>query len=101
MIKIGLCTERDKIKSKIDLAGDPKQMDAMCQSNTAAKLGYKFSLMERLFNKPLDSKHPLTSAYNPKYITQLIQNYRSHEAILHAPKYLFYDRTLKASAPAG
>lgn len=81
------------------MAGDPKQLDATCKSNFAAELGYKVSLMERLFNRPLYQKH--SNAYNPKYITQLVQNYRSHLAILHSPNELFYDGTLCAEAPEG
>lgn len=83
------------------LAGDPKQLDAICKSNVAAKLGYKISLMERLFNRPLYQRHPTTNKYNSKYITQLTQNYRSHKAILHAPNVLFYDETLEAKASDG
>lgn len=89
------------MKSKIILAGDPKQLDAICKSSTAAELGYKASLMERLFNQLLYQKHPETGKYNPKYITQLVQNYRSHETILHAPNVLFYDGTLIAKASKG
>lgn len=76
-------------------------MSAVCKSGTAAELGYKVSLMERLMNRPLYSKHPTTKAYNVKYITQLVLNYRSHEAILHSPNHLFYEDTLKARAPEG
>lgn len=88
------------MKSKIILAGDPKQLDAVCKSSNAARLGFKVSLMERLINKPLYSRGP-SNEYNPKYITQLVRNYRSHVAILHAPSHLFYDDTLESEALEG
>lgn len=97
---IGLCTTQKEIKSKVILAGDPKQLDAVCKSSVAAELGFKVSLMERLFNKPLYSRD-YTNKYNPKYITQLVKNYRSHEAILHTPSVRFYGGTLEAEAPEG
>lgn len=98
-IQIGLCSIRNDIRSKIILAGDYKQLDAICKSNTAAKLGFKISFMERLINRPLYQRHPATNTYNPKYITQLVQNYRSHKGILDCPNDLFYDGTLIAKAP--
>lgn len=98
---IGLCSSQNQLKSQIILAGDPKQLDAACKSKFAAELGYKTSLMERLFNRRLYRKDQITDTYNPKYITQLIRNYRSHAAILHAPNRLFYEGTLQATASKG
>lgn len=101
LFELGICSTRDEIKSKIVLAGDPKQLDAICKSTIAADLGYKVSYMERLFNRKLYQRDSKTQKYNPKYITQLVQNYRSHEAILHTPNVLFYENALKAKAPEG
>lgn len=100
-IKIGLCSSKNGITAKIILAGDPKQLNAVCKSDNAGKLGYKTSLMERLFNRPLYMKHPMTGKLNPRYITQLVQNYRSHGAILHVANRLFYDGELISRAPEG
>lgn len=72
-----------------------------CKSKYAAELGYETSVMERLFNRRLYRKDQATSTYNPKYITQLVRDYRSHEAILHAPNVLFYDCSLQAKASKG
>lgn len=83
------------------MAGDPKQLNAVCKSDIAGKLGFKTSLMERLFNRPLYEKHPMTGKFNPRYITQLVQNYRSGEAILHVANRLFYDGALISRAPTG
>lgn len=38
--------------------------------------------------------------YNPNYITKLINNYRSHEKLLHISNKLFYDGDLKACGGA-
>lgn len=103
----GVCSSRYGLHAKVVLAGDPKQLDAVCKSQHSAKLGYKTSLMERLYYKPLyrpqsdseTSSQP--KKYNTKYITQLIQNYRSHKAILIVANIMFYDGTLVAKAPEG
>lgn len=101
MISIGLCTSYGQIKSSIVLAGDPKQLDAVTKSGFAARLGYKTSFMENLFERQLYKRHPTTDRYDQKYITQLVKNYRSHPAILHIPNTLFYENKLQAKAPAG
>lgn len=100
-IDLGLCTSSGRINSSIVLAGDPKQLDAVTRSKNAIKLGFKTSFMEHLFNRPLYQRNPETGNYNPKYITQLVKNYRSHSAILHIPNMLFYENKLEAKAPAG
>lgn len=83
------------------MAGDPKQLDAVTKSKNAIKLGFKTSYMEQLFEKPLYKRDPITAKYNPKYITQLVKNYRSHPAILSIPNALFYDNKLEAKASEG
>lgn len=82
------------------LAGDPKQLDAVTKSGYAAKLGYKTSFMEHLFERQLYKRNSATGNYNKMYITQLVKNYRSHPAILHIPNVLFYDNKLQARAPS-
>lgn len=37
------------------------------------------------------------NAYRPRYITKLIQNYRSHPALIHVSNKLFYNNELKPS----
>ena len=44
---------------------------------------------------PKYSKNP---EYDPKYITQLVDNFRSHPAILYFPNVQFYDGKLRAKA---
>ncbi|XP_055307313.1 putative helicase MOV-10, partial [Sitodiplosis mosellana] len=95
-----LCSEKNRINANIILAGDPKQLDAVCKSNNAAGLGLKTSLMERLYNLPAYGNGQVhqpqsgTMNNNSDCITQLIKNYRSHKAILHVANALFYKSTL-------
>lgn len=90
----GVCTSRAKVHSKIILAGDPKQLDAVAHSKYSTKMGYKKSFMEFLFVLPCFQ-------HDPNRMVQLKQNYRSHPAIIHLANHLFYDYALKASAPPG
>lgn len=92
----GLCTTFGQVHSKIVLAGDPKQLDAVTKSEWAAKLGYGTSLLEHLFNFPLYKRDAISGQYNSKYITQLVKNYRSHPAILYISNKLFYEGALTA-----
>lgn len=92
----GLCTTIGKIHSKIILAGDPKQLDAVTKSHCAENLGYGTSLLEQLFTFPLYKRDTISGNFNAKYITQLVKNYRSHPAILHVSNQLFYEGALKA-----
>lgn len=85
-----------KVHSCIVLAGDPMQLSAVTKSDYAKRLGFNTSLMDQLFKKPLYQPNPKTKQYNSKYITQLINNYRSHKDILKIPNELFYDNKLIA-----
>lgn len=96
-----MCTDKDGVQSSIVLAGDPKQLDAVTKSDEAVALGYKTSLLEQLCMRPLYKRDPVTKKFNPKYITQLVKNYRSHATILHMPNNLFYEGTLQAKAGSG
>ena len=51
--------------------------------------------MERIMTLP---KYTANPEFNPKYITQLLDNFRSHEAILQFPNVQFYDGKLRARA---
>ncbi|KAJ6648016.1 putative helicase mov-10-B.1, partial [Pseudolycoriella hygida] len=93
---VGLCSTVGEIHTKIVLAGDPKQLDAVIKSQTAGRLGFSTSLMEHFFHFPLYQRHAKRGIFNAKYITQLVRNYRSHPVILHVPNKLFYDGTLQA-----
>ena len=55
-------------------------------------------MLERLMNRDIYKRNPQTKKYNEKFITQLVENYRSHSAILQVSNELFYDNTLKVKA---
>ncbi|KAM6114446.1 LOW QUALITY PROTEIN: helicase MOV-10 [Phoenicopterus ruber ruber] len=77
------------------LAGDPQQLGPILRSPLAIEHGLGISLLERLMlHNPLYKKS--SEGYNPQFVTKLLWNYRSHEAILRIPNELFYDSELKA-----
>ncbi|TRZ12568.1 hypothetical protein HGM15179_014547 [Zosterops borbonicus] len=76
------------------LAGDPKQLGPVLTSPLAIQHGLGTSLLERLMlHNPLYKKS--SGGYDAQFITKLLWNYRSHEAILRIPNELFYDNELK------
>ncbi|KAM6237092.1 helicase MOV-10 [Porphyrio hochstetteri] len=77
------------------LAGDPQQLGPVLRSPLAIEHGLGTSLLERLMlHNPLYKK--LSAGYDPQFVTKLLWNYRSHEAILRIPNELFYDSELRA-----
>ncbi|NXB70157.1 SDE3 helicase, partial [Donacobius atricapilla] len=82
------------------LAGDPKQLGPVLTSPLAIQHGLGTSLLERLMlHNPLYKKS--SGGYDPQFITKLLWNYRSHEAILRIPNELFYDNELKVCESNG
>lgn len=57
------------------------------------------SLMERLMKA--EPYQPINYTFNDRYIVLLIENYRSHSAILRPSNELFYGSNLIAKAPIG
>ena len=87
------------------LAGDPRQLGPSVDSPICKNDGRYFknggldqSLLERLMNMPLYSSDKDTKKYNPRVVTKLLDNYRSHHAILHVPNECFYDGQLRSCA---
>uniref|UniRef100_A0A8B9UU17 RNA helicase n=1 Tax=Anas zonorhyncha TaxID=75864 RepID=A0A8B9UU17_9AVES len=77
------------------LAGDPQQLGPVLRSPLATEHGLGTSLLERLMlHNALYKKS--SDGYNSQFVTKLLWNYRSHEAILRIPNELFYDSELKA-----
>ncbi|XP_047452649.1 RNA helicase Mov10l1 [Mugil cephalus] len=95
LIPISLVSERD---GQIVLAGDPCQLGPIVKSKLATAFGLGVSLMERLMANPLYSRQDW--GYNPKLVTKLIYNYRSHEALIQLPSKLFYQGELCFKAPS-
>uniref|UniRef100_A0A3Q3JG10 RNA helicase n=1 Tax=Monopterus albus TaxID=43700 RepID=A0A3Q3JG10_MONAL len=94
LIPICFVSERD---GQIVLAGDPFQLGPIVKSKLANAFGLGVSLLERLMANPLYSRQD--SGYNPKLVTKLIYNYRSHEVLLTLPSRLFYQEELCFKAP--
>ncbi|XP_065205548.1 putative helicase mov-10-B.1 isoform X2 [Planococcus citri] len=79
------------------LSGDPQQLRPVVTSPLAVSLGYDISLLERLMSKiELYRRNVNNSSNGYGIITKLINNYRSHEQILHIPNKNFYHGELKA-----
>eukprot|EP01134_Creolimax_fragrantissima_P001837 CFRG1837T1 len=100
-------------KTLVVLAGDPYQLGPVLHSKDAAEHGLGLSYLERLMKLPQyarvkqvninvkndDGGKPaahLSPYYDPKYITKLVNNYRSHPHLLEVPNRLFYDNELIA-----
>ncbi|PKU37167.1 helicase mov-10 [Limosa lapponica baueri] len=95
----GLLTAMDQESNpnggQLVLAGDPQQLGPVLRSPLAIEHGLGTSLLERLMlHNPLYKKS--SGGYDPQFVTKLLWNYRSHEAILRIPNELFYDSELKA-----
>ncbi|NXM28746.1 SDE3 helicase, partial [Oxyruncus cristatus] len=101
----GLLTPMDEKTNptggQLVLAGDPKQLGPVLTSPLATEHGLGTSLLERLMlHNPLYQKSS-EEGYDPQFVTKLLCNYRSHEAILRIPNELFYDSELKACKSDG
>ncbi|KAA0718491.1 RNA helicase [Triplophysa tibetana] len=94
LIPLGLLSEES---GQIVLAGDPKQLGPVIKSKVASAFGLGVSFLERLMGLPLYSCGE--RGYNPKLVTKLVYNYRSHEALLELPSRLFYAGELCVRAP--
>ncbi|XP_069551370.1 RNA helicase Mov10l1 isoform X1 [Brachyistius frenatus] len=94
LIPMSFVSERN---GQIVLAGDPCQLGPIVKSKLAASFGLGVSLLERLMVNPLYSRQDW--GYNPKLVTKLIYNYRSHEALIALPSKLFYQGELCFKAP--
>ncbi|PIN22560.1 RNA helicase [Handroanthus impetiginosus] len=70
------------------LAGDPMQLGPVVFSRDAESYGLGTSFLERLFCCEL------YGTGNENFMTKLVRNYRTHEAILRLPSELFYDGEL-------
>ena len=77
----------------IVLAGDPKQLGPTVRSSCASRNGLSLSLQERLMGLSL---YQMDSNYC--VITKLLDNYRSHDALLRVPSELFYNGSLRCKA---
>ena len=77
----------------IVLAGDPRQLGPTVRSQCASRNGLSLSLQERLMGLSL---YQVDTDYC--VITKLLDNYRSHDALLQVPSELFYTGSLRCKA---
>ena len=82
------------------LAGDPKQLGPVLRSTIAESYGLGESFLGRLAERKLyrrdESAFGAVGNYNPKVMTKLVINYRSHPCLLAMPSKIFYDDELIA-----
>ena len=93
---VGLATQLNEITANIILLGDHKQLGPVVHSDIASRLGLSVSLMERIMTKPRYQRNPRDKSFNANFVTQLLDNYRSHPAILQFSNVLFYDSKLRS-----
>lgn len=80
------------IVANLILLGDHKQLGPVVNSTIAEKLGLGVSLMERIMSKPRYKAQP---DFNNDFVVQLLDNYRSHPAILDFSNKQFYNSKLR------
>jgi helicase MOV-10 len=90
LLKVGL-------QCSVVLIGDPKQLGPTVRSSIASRQGLSLSLQERLMGLKLYSCHG-DSNDSHAIITKLLDNYRSHDALLRIPSELFYEGSLRCKA---
>ncbi|XP_033218430.1 helicase MOV-10-like [Belonocnema kinseyi] len=76
------------------LSGDPKQLGPVVMTKVGQHLLGE-SMLERLMNRVELYQKGEDNKYNPNFLTKLVRNYRSHDAILRIPNQLFYENELE------
>lgn len=76
------------------LSGDPCQLGPVVTSKLAEKHGYAMSLLERLMTTQPLYMRDANGNREPKCITKLLRNFRSHSKLLTVPSEMFYDNEL-------
>lgn len=92
----GVCTEGSKIHASIILAGDPKQLGPVVRMEYLKQTVHNTSLLDRLMSHGVYKRQQ--GQYNPQVITKLLDNYRSHNFLIHYSNQWFYDNELRARA---
>ncbi|XP_044727710.1 putative helicase mov-10-B.2 [Chrysoperla carnea] len=94
----GLLTSRQKprkIHGHIILAGDPMQLGPVIFSPIAKTYGFGISILERFMTKiELYERDSITHKYDNRVLTKLVNNFRSHPALLYLSNIKFYENEL-------
>ncbi|KAG0709982.1 putative helicase mov-10-B.1 [Chionoecetes opilio] len=87
--------------TQVVLAGDPHQLGPVIRNpqcfsshNLFQDNGLDKSYLERVMGRAMYQAHPATG-FNAQVVTKLLNNYRSHKAILKEPNDMFYNSELK------
>ncbi|XP_038054023.1 RNA helicase Mov10l1-like [Patiria miniata] len=95
LIPVGLSVGPE---GQIILAGDPMQLGPVLSSHVAKHYGLGQSYLERLILRTVyrrdADKYRDHGCYDPLLVTKLVENYRSHPALLGLSSKLFYDNEL-------
>ncbi|KAF8320843.1 P-loop containing nucleoside triphosphate hydrolase protein [Clavulina sp. PMI_390] len=81
-------------RTNIVLSGDPMQLGLIIHSDIAAECGLGISYLDRIMQLPAYD----VETGRGRSVVKLLNNYRSHQAILQYPNQIFYDGELKAFA---
>lgn len=103
----GQCLETDtlipftflnKTNGQVILAGDHMQLGPIVTSKIARNFDFETSFLERILKTfsfyERNIQLQKDGYYNPKFLTKLLSNYRSHPSILSAYNDLFYKSEL-------
>ncbi len=87
------------VATLVVLAGDHKQLGPVIRSTIASGNGLAMSMLERLAARPIyERKEEMPGHHDPRFMTKLLHNYRSHREILDVPNHLFYNNDLIPAA---
>ncbi|XP_039449832.1 putative helicase MOV-10 [Culex pipiens pallens] len=95
---IGIGVHGSDITASIVLAGDPKQLGPVIPYAYLNDTTHSVSLLERIADKGLYARDRCRGKYDPRVITQLRDNFRSHPTLLEFPNRAFYQGELRAKA---
>lgn len=90
----GLGSSLKGVTAQIVLSGDHKQLGAIINDGMNRKKGMEKSMMERMMETEKKYKNG-----DPRFVMQLVNNYRSHPAILQFSNDNFYDSKLVYKCP--
>lgn len=82
------------LKASLILLGDPKQLGQVLRTHHSERYGFSVSMMERVMEMAR-YKYGY-NGYDPRFIVQLTDNFRSHATILRYSNKQFYNSILNA-----